>query len=236
MQMIDASKPSPQSQGGSPFHVRLASATARSVTSLASLPRVAETLSGRIGMATYRAFLTETYHHVRHTVPVLRLARVRMQGGDERLRRAVHQQFVEAWGFDCLLLRDIAECGGDAHATRLGRPAQATRRLVDFAYDWAETRNPLGVFGMLFALEATRAHFAAPAARAITAALGVGPEGLRYLSARAEAGEENLMALERVVEQVADPSDQAAIAEVANATFGLLADLFQALPPLADPV
>jgi pyrroloquinoline quinone (PQQ) biosynthesis protein C len=202
---------------------------------MAGLPRVAAILSGTIGMTTYRAFLTETYHHVRHTVPLLRLARARMQTGDERFRRAVHQQFVEAWGYDSLLLRDIADCGGDAHATRLGRPAQATRRLVDFAYDWVETRNPLGVFGMLFALEATRARFAAPAARAITSVLGVGPEGLRYLSARAEAGQENLMVLERVMEQVADPSDQAAIAEVATATFGLLADFLQALPSHVAP-
>jgi pyrroloquinoline quinone (PQQ) biosynthesis protein C len=141
----------------------------------------------------------------------------------------VHQQFVEAWGYESLLLRDIAECGGDAHATRLGRPAPATRRLIEFAYDWVEMRNPLGVFGLTYALEATRARFAVPAARAITAALGVGPEGLRYLSARAEADQENLMVLERLMRQISAPSDQAAIAEVANATFGLLADVFEAL-------
>jgi hypothetical protein len=67
----------------------------------------------------------------------------------------------------------------------------------------------MGVFGMVYALEATRARLAAPAARAITAALTLGPEGLRYLSARAEAGQENLMVLERLIEQVDHPSDQA---------------------------
>jgi pyrroloquinoline quinone (PQQ) biosynthesis protein C len=229
LQIADLPEPPSQSRGRPPFADGLAIAAARSVSCLADLPVVADTLAGKIGMTAYRALLAETYHHVRHAVPILRLARARTQGAEERIRRAVHQQFVEAWGYESLLLRDIAECGGDAHATRLGRPAPATRRLIEFAYDWVEMRNPLGVFGLTYALEATRARFAVPAARAITAALGVGPEGLRYLSARAEADQENLMVLERLMRQISAPSDQAAIAEVANATFGLLADFFEAL-------
>jgi hypothetical protein len=230
MQMGDLPMLPPQGQDRRPFYDGLAIAAARSVTSLADLPAVADTLSGKISMTTYRAFLTETFHHVRHTVPLLRLTRARTQGAEEGIRRAVHQQFVEAWGYESLLLRDLANCGGDASATRLGRPAPATRRLIEFGYDWVETRNPLGMFGMIYALEATRAHLAAPAARAITTALGLGSEGLRYLSARAEAEQENLMVLERFIPQISAPSDQAAIAEVAEATFGLLAEFLEALP------
>jgi hypothetical protein len=230
-QLRDRSAPMSRPQPGSRFQDRLASAAARCATSLAGLPGVADVLMGRISMTTYLALLTETYHHVRHTVPLLRLVRARTAGAEERLRRAVHQQFVEAWGFDSLLLRDIGECGGDAHAMRVGRPAPATRKAIEFAYDYVEQRNPLGVFGMIYALEATRARLAAPAARAISKALNLGPEGLRYLSARAEAGEENLMVLERLMEQVDDPADQAAITEVTHTTFALLADIFQALPP-----
>jgi|SRR5579859_2672299 len=229
-QAMEPSEPLSPSRDSARFQDRLAAAAARCVTSLASLPRVADALAGRIAMTTYLALLTETYHHIRHTVPILRLARARAEGSDERIRRAVHQQFVEAWGYDSLLLRDIAECGGDAHAVRLGRATPATRRLVEYAYDYVEGQNPLGVFGMIYALEATRAHLAAPVARAVTTALNLGPEGLRYLSARAEAGQDNLMAVERVMEQVVDPSDQAAIAEVTQAMFGLLADFLEALP------
>lgn len=226
---------SPRPRRGAAFQDRLASAAARCATSLASLPSVADVLMGRISMTTYLALLTETYHHVRHTVPLLRLVRARTVNAEERLRRAVHQQFVEAWGFDSLLLRDIGECGGDAHAARIGRPAPATRKLVEFAYDSVEQHNPLGVFGMIYALEATRARLAAPVARAISTVLNVGPEGLRYLSSRAEAGEENLMAIERLMEQIDDPADQTAIAEVTHTTFALMADFFQALPPRVEP-
>jgi long-chain acyl-CoA synthetase len=234
-QMLDRSEPRSRIDRGSEFQDRLASAAARCVSSLAELPRVADILAGRITMTAYLALLTETYHHVRHTVPILRLARARTASADERLRRAVHQQFVEAWGYDSLLLRDIAECGGDGHGVRLGRPAPATRRLIEFAYDYVEADNPLGVFGMIYALEATRAHLSVPAAKAITTALNVGPEGLRYLSARAEAGQDNLMVVERLLGQVADPSDQAAIAEVTHTMFGLLADFLQDLPPHVVP-
>ena len=234
-QMLDRSEPRSRIDRGSEFQDRLASASARCVISLVSLPRVADIMVGRISKMAYLALLTETYHHVRHTVPILRLARARTASSDERLRRAVHQQFVEAWGYDALLLRDIAECGGDAHAARLGRPAPATRRLIEYAYDYVEARNPIGVFGMIYALEATRARLAAPAAKAITRALNVGPEGLRYLSARAEAGQDNLMVVERLMEQVVDPSDQAAIAEVTHTMFGLLADFLQGLPPHPVP-
>jgi hypothetical protein len=235
-QMLDRAEFLSPSERGSAFQDRLASAAARCVGSLTSLPSVADTLAGRITMTGYLAFLTETYHHIRHTVPLLRLARARTTASDERLRRALHQQFVEAWGYDSLLLRDIAECRGDAHAVRLGRPAPATRRLVEYAYDYVETHNPMGVFGMVYALEATRACLAAPAARVITVALNVGPEGLRYLSARAEAGQENLMVLERLMEQVDDLSDQAAIAEVTQTMFGLLADFLQGLSPDPAPI
>jgi hypothetical protein len=234
-QMLDRSAARSGTDRGSEFQDRLASAAARCVTSLVSLPQVADILGGRITMTAYLALLTETYHHARHTAPILRLARARTATSDERLRRAVHQQFVEAWGYDSLLLRDIAECGGDAHAARLGRAAPATRRLVEYAYDYVETRNPIGVFGIVYALEATRACLAGPAAKAITRALNVGPEGLRYLSARAEAGQDNLMVLERLMEQVSAPSDQTAIAEVTHSMFGLLADFLQALPPRPAP-
>lgn len=234
IQMLDRAETMSRSHTGSEFQDRLASAAGRCVTSLVALPWITDTLAGRITMRAYLAFLTETYHHIRHTVPLLRLARARTARSDERLRRAVHQQFVEAWGYDSLLLRDISECGGDAHVARLGRPAPATRRLIEYAYDNIEAHNPLGVFGMIYAVEATRARLAAPVARAITTALSVGPEGLRYLSARAEAGQDNLMVLERLMDHVVDPSDQAAIAEVTQTMFGLLADFLQGLPDHAS--
>ena len=50
---------------------------------------IADCLNGRINLDTYVAFLTEAYHHVRHTVPLLMACGARLPDRLDWLRTAV---------------------------------------------------------------------------------------------------------------------------------------------------
>ncbi|NDD92659.1 biliverdin-producing heme oxygenase, partial [bacterium] len=57
------------------FFFRLIAETAEGQATLASVPQIQDGLSGQISRATYIAYLTEAYHHVKHTVPLMQAAR-----------------------------------------------------------------------------------------------------------------------------------------------------------------
>ena len=54
------------------FHDKLVSGTKENQQHLISSPIILACLSGAIDLNSYQAFLTQAYHHVRHTVPLLR--------------------------------------------------------------------------------------------------------------------------------------------------------------------
>ena len=54
---------------------RLVAETGDDYRALAAVPQIRDGLAGRISRETYVAYLTEAYHHVRHTVPLMQAAR-----------------------------------------------------------------------------------------------------------------------------------------------------------------
>ena len=69
------------------FSAELRSATAAEREHLLSAPVIADCLAGRVGRDSYRGFLTEAYHHVKHTVPLLMACGARLPERLEWLRR-----------------------------------------------------------------------------------------------------------------------------------------------------
>ena len=57
------------------FFQKLLAATAQGQIDLASVPQIQDGLAGKISLATYIAYLTEAYHHVKHTVPLMQAAK-----------------------------------------------------------------------------------------------------------------------------------------------------------------
>src|SRR5688572_7557246 len=149
------------------FSTELRAATGTERERLLAAPVITDCLAGRVGRDTYRAFLTEAYHHVKHTVPLLMACGARLPERLEWLRRGVAEYIDEEYGHEQWILADLAEAGFDAVAARDARPSAATELMVSYAYDTVQRGNPVGFFGMVLVLEGTSAAIATRAAEII---------------------------------------------------------------------
>lgn len=212
------------------FYQRLVTETVDGQMALASVPQIQDGLMGRISRETYIAYLTEAYHHVKHTVPLMQTARARMDEAHQRFVAALDEYIAEETGHEHWILSDIKNCGGDAEAVRDGEPRPATVAMTDYAYDYIRNVNPMGFFGMVFVLEGTSVRLATQGAEAVARNLGLGPECFSYLTSHGALDMEHLSFFEKLMNEVDDPADQAAIIEVAKAIFQRFADVFRAIP------
>jgi len=216
------------------FYQRLVTETIDGQMTLASTPQIQDGLMGRISRETYVAYLTEAYHHVKHTVPLMQAARARMDESHQRFVEALDEYIAEETGHEHWILSDIKNCGGDAEAVRNGTPGAATQAMTDYAYDYIKTVNPMGFFGMVFVLEGTSVKLATHGAEAVAKNLELGPECFSYLTSHGALDMEHLNFFEKLMNQVEDPADQAAIIEVAKAIFVRFAAMFRSIPHVRE--
>lgn len=218
------------------FYQRLVTETIDGQMTLASVPQIQDGLMGRISRETYIAYLTEAYHHVKHTVPLMQAARARMDGAHQRFVAALDEYIAEETGHEHWILADIKNCGGDPAAVRDGAPRDATVAMTDYAYDYINHANPMGFFGMVFVLEGTSVRLATQGAEAVARNLNLGPECFSYLTSHGALDMEHLTFFEKLMNEVDDPADQAAIIEVARAIFERFAGVFSAIPHTREAV
>lgn len=197
---------------------------------LFGVPQITDGLEGRITRETYLAYLAQAYHHVRHTVPLLKLARSRLGEASESFRAALDAYIAEESGHEAWILDDIAAAGGDAEAVRASAPNAATAAMVAYAYYAVGQVNPLGLFGMIFVLEDTSAAIASRGAARLATSLGLGPECFTYLASHGELDQEHMAFFARQVNAIDNPADQRAVIEVARNIYRLFADLFRSIP------
>ena len=212
-----------------PFHDQLVAATAAAREALYAVPAIRECLAGHVTRTRYAAFLREAFHHVKHTVPLLRACGARLPQARGELRAALAHYIEEEQGHDQWILEDIAACGEDAAAARTSRPSAATQAMVDYAYDYVRHRNPAGLLGMVHVLEGTSSALATRAAQMIQRSLGLPAAALTYLSSHGELDRAHVKFFETLVNRLPE-SDQAAVTEVAQNIYRLYADLFRKLP------
>lgn len=212
------------------FFERLERETAVERGALYAVPQILAGLSGEITREAYVAYLGEAYHHVSHTVPLLKTARDRMDAAHDRFRAALDEYVEEETGHEKWILNDIRNAGGDADAVRDGPPGAATELMVAFAYDYVGRVNPMGLFGMIYVLEGTSIALATAGASAVATSLGLGPECFSYLTSHGALDQQHMAFFAKLMDQVDDPADQAAIVHVAKQVFVLFADMFRSIP------
>jgi hypothetical protein len=212
------------------FFQRLITETAQGQQTLAAVPQIQDGLAGAISRETYIAYLTEAYHHVKHTVPLMQAARAGLDDAHDRFRHALDEYIAEETGHEAWILNDIRNCGGDPEAVRHGTPRAATQAMVDYAYDYIRRVNPMGFFGMVLVLEGTSVRLATQGAEAVAKNLGLGPQCFSYLTSHGALDQEHLVFFQKLMDEVDDPADQAAIIEVAGGVFTLFAGVFAAIP------
>jgi hypothetical protein len=212
------------------FFERLVRDTTAERLVLLSVPQIRDGLAGAISRETYVAYLTEAYHHVKHTVPLMHAALARLRPDQSPFKEALKEYIAEETGHENWILADIKNSGGDAEAARLGEPRPATEFMIAYAYDYINRLNPLGFFGMVYVLEGTSVALATAGASALAASLNLPPSCFTYLSSHGSLDVEHLGFFERLMGAVDDPRDQDAIIHVAKRIYLLFAELFRAIP------
>jgi long-subunit acyl-CoA synthetase (AMP-forming)/pyrroloquinoline quinone (PQQ) biosynthesis protein C len=212
-----------------PFFDRLVAETAADRAALAAVPQLQAGLAGRIDRATYLAYLTQAYHHVRHTVPLMEEARSRL-GHRPVLVAALDDYIEEETGHEAWILADIAAAGGDAAAAAASAPAPATEAMVAHAYRTIRTGNPAAFFGMVYVLEGTSVAMATQGAAAVRAALGLPDAAFTYLSSHGALDLDHMRFFEALMNRIDDGGDQQAILAMARDMFRLFGGMFAAIP------
>lgn len=215
------------------FFDTLQEATQRERQELFSLPIIRQALAGQVSLESYRAFLTQAYYHVRHTVPLLMACGARLPIRLEWLRGAVCEYIDEEYGHEQWILNDISACGGDADAVREGRPELSIELMVSFLYDLIARDNPVGLFGMVNVLEGTSIALATHAADSIREHLELPATAFSYLSSHGSLDVAHMQTYRRLMDRLEDPADQAAVIHASKVVYKLYADMFRALPSAA---
>ena len=212
---------------------RLADSTQQARNYLLSAPVIQRALAGDVTRALYVAFLTQAYHHVKHTVPLLMAVGSRLDDSKDWLRSELVHYVEEEHGHEQWILNDIATAGGDAELVRRSKPNVETDAMVAYAYDVAMRRNPVGFFGMVFVLEGTSVALALDAASRIQAALELPDRAFSYLRSHGKLDQEHTEHLAGIVNRLDTPTDNAAIVDCANAMFWLYGNVFRSLERVA---
>jgi len=208
---------------------QLLNATEADRNALQSLPIIRAAAMGEVTLEAYIAFLTEAYHHVKHTTPLLMSCGGRLPGKYEWLRTAVAEYIEEEVGHQEWILGDIKACGGDAESVRNGTPRIATELMVAYAYDTIARVNPVGFFGMVLVLEGTSVALATHAGHAIQQSLGLGPDSFSYLTSHGSLDVSHVDFYESLINKIEDPADQACLIHCAKIFYKLYGDIFRDL-------
>ena len=212
------------------FFEQLHHETAAQRASLVNAPVIERALHGDVSLPSYLAFLHEAYHHVRHTVPLLRACRARLSERPAWLVDALDEYIAEEQGHDEWILTDVAACGADPAAVRDGTPSPATELMVAYAYDTIARRNPVGFLGMVMVLEGTSVALALNAADRIQQRLGLPASAFTYLRSHGVLDREHMHHLATLLDRLENPADQHAVVHAANMFYRLYGDIFRSLP------
>jgi len=211
------------------FHEQLASRTIDGREYLIRAPIIRRALAGQIDRAEYIAFLTQAFHHVKHTVPLLMAAGSRMPERLGWLRKDIIHYAEEEEGHEQWILNDIEAAGGDASAAAGSLPATATDAMVAYAYDTTTRRNPVGFFGMVFVLEGASVALACNAADCIQSTLQLPNKAMTYLRSHGQLDQQHIQDLYGILDRLDEEQDRAAVERCAQVMFRLYANIFREL-------
>lgn len=213
-----------------PFFDRLQQETELERQELFSLPIIQRSLEGKINKEQYIAFLSQAFHHVKHTVPLLMACGSRLGKQHEWLRKALAEYIEEEIGHEEWILSDIKACGGPSEDVRNGSPNLSTESMVAYAYHQIDRLNPVGFFGMVYVLEGTSTALATNAAEVIKNSLNLPANAFTYLTSHGSLDLEHVKFFESIMNQLTDEADKACVIYCAKRFYKLYGAIFKSLP------
>ncbi len=214
------------------FYQTLRKETEQERATLMGLPLITQGGQGNISLKTYIGFLTQAYHHVKHTTPLLMSCGGRLSGQYEWLRTAIGEYIEEEMGHQEWVLNDIAACGGDKEAVRNSNNPEtsasiATEVMVAYAYDMINRVNPVAFFGMVLVLEGTSTAVATQAGETLMKSLSLPNKPFSYLLSHGSLDVSHVTFYESLMNQITDKNDQAMVIHSAKVFYKLYGDIFR---------
>ncbi len=198
-------------------------------------PIFAACARGDIELDTYTAFLTQAFHHVKHTVPLLMACGGRLPEKYEWLRQAIGEYIEEEKGHHEWILNDITACNANADLVRknigVGHVGAPIELMVAYLYHQIDRRNPIAFFGMVWVLEGTSVGVGGQIASLIKQKLNLPDEAMSYLISHSVLDQDHIQLFEGLMNQITEPQDQQAIIDSANMVFHLYGQMLRELTP-----
>ena len=210
------------------FYDRLMRETERERNGFISIPLIGEVLHSGALLELYLDFLTQAYHHVKHTFPLLAFAAARTT--DEAYQDALVEYMEEERGHEKWILNDIEAMGGDEDAVREGKPGIACQVMVGYTYYAIEWVSPYAMLGSVHVLEGMSTLLADQAADAIQRSLAHrGNDGFSYLRSHGALDIEHVAFFKKLVNGITDTSIQQIVIEASKVFYRLYGDIYHEL-------
>src|ERR1700726_2874175 len=215
------------------FHERLLSETAKDREAFLAIPIVQHAIRNGASRSLYLDFLTEAYHHVKHTFPLLALAASRTS--DERYQDALVEYMEEERGHEKWILDDIRTIGGDPDAVRTGNPGMPCQIMVGYAYYAIERISPYAFLGSVHVLEGISVMLADKLADAMKKSVSLESDaGLTYLRTHGSLDTDHVAFFRSLVDGFANPETQSIIITSARIFYRLYGAIFHELGARAE--
>jgi hypothetical protein len=211
------------------FYARLLAATEGQRREFQSIPMLQAGVAGTIDLTTYIAFLTQAYHHVSQTVPLLMALGERLPARGNWMQKAVAEYISEEIGHEEWILDDISGSGGDCESVRNSKPSFATEQMIAYAWYTILRGNPVGFFGMVLVLEGTSVAMATQAAGTLQQHLALPDNCFKYLTSHGSLDISHMQYFSVLMNQIDDPEDQQDIIHCAQHMYRLYGDIFRSL-------
>lgn len=189
-----------------------------------------------ITLEEYVSFLTQAYHHVKYTVPLLMAVGARIPDSMEWLREAVAEYIKDELGHQEWILNDIEACGADKEVVRHSQPAAATELMVAYAWYMIDRKDPVGFFGMVQVLEGTSVNLADQAASQIKDALGLPERAFSYLRSHGAIDQTHIKFLENLMNRFEDEQQKTLIIHSTKMFYQLYKAVFDSVAPSKSAV
>lgn len=211
------------------FYEQLQKATENERRMLTNSEIIVRCMARNVTLQEYIDYLTQAYHHVKNTVPLLMAVGARLPDEMEWLRASVAEYVEEELGHQEWVLNDIAACGGDKEAARHSQPAMGTELMIAYAWDLVSRRDPIGFFGMVHVLEGTSVNLADYAADQIKATLDLPETAFSYLRSHGSIDQSHIQHLAQVMNRFTDPKQQEYIVHSTKMFYHLYKGVFDSV-------
>ena len=206
------------------FYERLIEETAPQREAFKAIPIIQQALKGKISCEAYLDFLTQAYHHVRHTCPLLALAAARTN--DLVYRDALIHYLEEEHGHERWILDDISAMGGKT-LTVAEEPRLACRVMVAYAHYSIDWISPYALLGMVHVLEGMSAALAGRVADAVASTLGtVDGRGVSYLRSHGTLDQGHVAFFRKLVNGIGKRDAETAIVDCTDVMYQLYGNIF----------